>query len=102
MECLLGRDGGELWTELDNLGGQGGHILPGDEGIHLIQVSVPADHIQGIGADGSGGAQKGQRFHWRKRHHTIEREGVLRKLRRRRGRQKVTVSRCGRYQNLYL
>jgi len=60
---LIGH-GGEGWAKFLDLGDEGVDILPGDKGIHLIKVAVSPDHVEGIGADGPGRAQHGERFHW--------------------------------------
>src|SRR5947209_9669165 len=59
--------------------------------MYPIQMAIAPDHVQRVGADGAGGAQEGQRFHWRNRQYNIEGVGVLRKLRWNVGWQKVTV-----------
>ena len=58
--------------------------------MHLILVAVSPHDVQRVGADGPGGAQEGQGFHWRIGQYNIEGLRVLRKLRRRVGRQNVT------------
>ena len=38
-------------------------LLPGGESIHLIQVAIAPDHVEGIGADRACRAQNGERSH---------------------------------------
>ena len=40
-------------------------IVAGDEGVDAVEMAVVPDYIQGVGADGAGGSEQGQAFHFK-------------------------------------
>ena len=57
------RDHRKLGAEFQDLGGEDVDVMPGHQGVHLIQVAVTPNHVESIGSDRPRRSQNGKYFH---------------------------------------